>query len=40
MRIPDKDQKFPLANYDRLCFLKNVIKNPNVIIGDYTYYDD
>ena len=40
MRIPDKDQKFPLVNYDRLCFLKNVIKNPNVIIGDYTYYDD
>jgi len=40
MRIPDKDQKFPLANYDRLCFLKNAIKNPNVIIGDYTYYDD
>ena len=40
MRIPDKDQKFPLANYDRLCFLKNVVKNPNVIIGDYTYYDD
>ena len=40
MRSPDKDQKFPLANYDRLCFLKNVIKNPNIIVGDYTYYDD
>jgi virginiamycin A acetyltransferase len=40
MRSPDKDQKFPLANYDRLCFLKNVIRNPNIIVGDYTYYDD
>ncbi len=40
MNIPDKHQKFPLPNYDRLCFLKNVIKNPNIIIGDYTYYDD
>jgi len=37
---PDKDIKFPLENYDRLCFLKNVVKNPNIIVGDYTYYDD
>lgn len=37
---PDKNIKFPLENYDRLCFLKNVVKNPNIIIGDYTYYDD
>jgi virginiamycin A acetyltransferase len=37
---PNKDTKFPLENYDRLCFLKNIIKNPNIIVGDYTYYDD
>ncbi len=40
MKIPNKDIKFPLENYDKLCFLKNVITNPNIIIGDYTYYDD
>ena len=40
MKGPDTTQKFPLANYDRLCFLKNIIKNPNIIVGDYTYYDD
>ena len=40
MKIPDKDKKFPLPNYERLCFLKNLVKNPNIIIGDYTYYDD
>ncbi|OMP30055.1 CatB-related O-acetyltransferase [Mangrovimonas sp. DI 80] len=40
MNGPDKDLKFPLENYDRLCFLKNIIKNPNIIVGDYTYYDD
>jgi len=40
MSIPDKDIKFPLDNYDRLCFLKNIIKNSNIIVGDYTYYDD
>lgn len=40
MNIPDKNKKFPLENYNRLCFLKNVVTNPNIIVGDYTYYDD
>ncbi|WP_430613825.1 CatB-related O-acetyltransferase [Flavobacterium sp. JP2137] len=40
MSVPDKDQKFPLPNYTRLCFLKNILTNPNIIVGDYTYYDD
>ncbi|MHC5101519.1 MAG: CatB-related O-acetyltransferase [Planctomycetota bacterium] len=40
MEIPNKDQTFPLENCDRLCFLKNIITNPNIIVGDYTYYDD
>jgi virginiamycin A acetyltransferase len=32
--------KFPLANIARLCFLKNIVKSSNIIVGDYTYYDD
>ena len=40
MQAPNKDEKFPLPNYDRLCFLKNIVTNPNIIVGDYTYYDD
>jgi virginiamycin A acetyltransferase len=24
----------------RLVYLKNIITNPNIIVGDYTYYDD
>lgn len=40
MNGPDKDEAFPLPHYNRLCFLKNVVKNPNIIVGDYTYYDD
>lgn len=40
MAAPDKNTAFPLAHYDRLCFLKNIITNPNIIVGDYTYYDD
>lgn len=37
---PDKNTAFPLPQYRRLCFLKNTIKNPNILVGDYTYYDD
>lgn len=39
---PDKNEKypFPLKDYMKLCFLKNIITNPNIIVGDYTYYDD
>ncbi|MCA1967112.1 MAG: CatB-related O-acetyltransferase [Flavobacterium sp.] len=40
MTRPDKNTLFPLENYNRLCFLKNLVKNPNIIVGDYTYYDD
>lgn len=40
MNVPDKNRIFPLDGYKRLCFLKNVVKNPNIVIGDYTYYDD
>jgi virginiamycin A acetyltransferase len=40
MDYPDKDQTYPLKDYNRLCFLKNIIRNPNIVVGDYTYYDD
>lgn len=40
MNIPDSSTTFPLPYHDRLCFLKNIIKNPNIVVGDYTYYDD
>ncbi len=40
MKGPNPNTIFPLENYDRLCFLKNIIKNPNIEIGDFTYYDD
>ncbi len=23
-----------------MCFIRNVVKNPNIVIGEYTYYDD
>lgn len=36
----DPDNKFPIPTTNRTCFLKNIITNPNIIVGDYTYYDD
>jgi virginiamycin A acetyltransferase len=33
--IPNKNAVFPLEGYERLCFLKNIIKNPNILVGDY-----
>lgn len=36
----DPLQLFPIKNVKRLCFLKNIITNPNIIVGEYTYYDD
>lgn len=40
MNGPDKNKLFPLEHYDKLCFLKNIIKSPNINVGDFTYYDD
>ena len=38
MNIPDPDAVFP-NDYGTSCFIKNVVKAPNIHIGDYTYYD-
>lgn len=40
MTGPDKHTIFPLEGIQRLCFLKNIVKNPNIFVGDFTYYDD
>lgn len=37
---PDPNKVFPNENIRSLCFIKNVVKRPNIIVGDYTYYDD
>ena len=39
-QIPDPNTLYPLAFHQRLCFLKNLVQNPRIIVGDYTYYDD
>ena len=37
---PDPRTVHPMALFPQVCFIKNVVSNPNVEIGDYTYYDD
>ena len=34
------DVVYPIENWYRTCFLKNIITNPQIIVDDYTYYDD
>ncbi|MCS3424626.1 virginiamycin A acetyltransferase [Rahnella sp. BIGb0603] len=37
---PSPDNKHPMAGFPQICFIKNTVSNPDIIIGDYTYYDD
>ncbi|MDK9699423.1 MAG: Vat family streptogramin A O-acetyltransferase [bacterium] len=40
MNGPDPTSKHPVPAFPQICFLKNIVTNPNIIVGDYTYYDD
>ncbi|TVQ49119.1 MAG: Vat family streptogramin A O-acetyltransferase [Gloeocapsa sp. DLM2.Bin57] len=40
MRYPDPNNPHPLEGFPQVCFIKNTIKNPLIMVGDYTYYDD
>ncbi len=40
MPNPDPKVPHPLEGFPQVCFIKNVVSNPNIIIGDFTYYDD
>jgi len=37
---PLPDTRYPIAGQTRLVYLKTIITNPNILVGDYTYYDD
>lgn len=40
MPDPDPNNSHPITGLPQMCFIKNTEKNPNIIVGDYTYYDD
>lgn len=29
-----------MEGFPQVCYIKNTVTNPNILIGDYTYYDD
>jgi virginiamycin A acetyltransferase len=37
---PNPNTIYPIENVTRTVYLKNIITNPQIIVGDYTYYDD
>jgi len=40
MSYPDRTNPQPMPGFPQVCFIQNTVNNPNIIIGDYTYYDD
>ena len=37
---PDPNTIYPNENIKQVVYIKNVVTNPNIIVGEYTYYDD
>ena len=40
MTIPDINKIYPRTNDKQIVYLKNVITNPNIQVGEYTIYND
>lgn len=40
MHGPDPSDAHPMQGFPRVGFLKNFITRSNIVVGDYTYYDD
>lgn len=40
MHGPSPAEPHPLEGFPQVGFLKPLVRNPNVVVGDYTYYDD
>lgn len=40
MFYPDPNKIYPIDGVTRTAFLKNVVSHPQIIVGDFTYYDD
>ena len=37
---PDPDKLHPISGYDKEIYIKPAIKNPNIIVGDFSYIAD
>ena len=39
-KIPDPDKVHPIAGYDREIYIRPTVRNPNIIVGDFSYIAD
>ena len=37
---PDPNSVYPNPGLKNICFMKNTITRPNILVGDYSYYED
>lgn len=37
---PNPGRIYPRRNDKNTCYLKNAVQNPNIIVGDFTFYND
>ena len=40
MHGPDPTDPHPMKGFPQVCFIRNTVRNPDIIVGEYTYYDD
>lgn len=38
--IPDPDEIFPIAHSKAVTYIRPTLKNPNIIVGDFSYFSD
>ena len=39
-KVPNPNSTHPIAGYDKEIYVKPTVKNPNIIVGDFTYIAD
>lgn len=39
-KVPNPNTVHPINGYNKLSYVKPVVKNPNIIVGDFTYISD
>lgn len=40
MTRPDPNRRFPVAGCDSVTYIKPTVKNPNIVVGDFSYFSD
>lgn len=40
MNGPDPSSRYPMDGFPQVGFVRNFVTNPQIVVGEYTYYDD